>query len=132
MCSPNGENRRSAPSPGHQAPRRLVRPPVDRRRRHAGDEGAVALAEDLVARSSGLQPDRHAAHGAGSLGRGRVARRRDEAPTVAWTESVSPSFRARHESEDADDVAAALEAMERLRDRLDDGLLERTPGDVTA
>jgi hypothetical protein len=49
---------------------------------------------------------------------------------MAWVESVSPSFRARHESEDSDAVAAALEALERMRDRLAP-LLARTPGDVT-
>jgi hypothetical protein len=48
---------------------------------------------------------------------------------VAWVESVSPSFRARHESLDTEEVATLLEELERLRDRLD-RLLGATPGDV--
>lgn len=49
---------------------------------------------------------------------------------MAWVESVSPSFRARHESGDVDDVAAVLEELERTRDGLG-RLLGATPGDVT-
>jgi hypothetical protein len=48
---------------------------------------------------------------------------------VAWVESVSPSFRARHESRDTEDIAGMLEDLERLRDRLD-RLLGSTPGEV--
>ena len=38
---------------------------------------------------------------------------------MAWVESVTPSFRARHESDDAADAEAVLEDLERLRERLD-------------
>lgn len=48
---------------------------------------------------------------------------------MAWVESVSPSFRARHESEDAADVARTLEDLERLRDELH-RRFGATPGDV--
>src|SRR3954454_7312399 len=48
---------------------------------------------------------------------------------MAWVESVSPSFRARHESEDRDEVERVIEDLERLRDRLGEAL-PRTPGDV--
>src|SRR3954447_20306850 len=48
---------------------------------------------------------------------------------MAWVESVSPSFRARHESEDRDEVERVIEDLERLRDRLA-AILPRTPGDV--
>jgi hypothetical protein len=48
---------------------------------------------------------------------------------VTWVESVSPSFQARHESQDGEDVARALDQMERTRDRLDQ-LFPRTVGDV--
>lgn len=48
---------------------------------------------------------------------------------MAWVESVSPSFRARHESGDAEEVAAVLEGLERTRDGLG-RLLGPTPGDV--
>ena len=37
---------------------------------------------------------------------------------MAWVESVSPSFRARHESEDREEVERVIEDLERLRDRL--------------
>jgi len=49
---------------------------------------------------------------------------------VAWVESVSPSFRARHESADADDAARVLERLEHARDALAERL-PRTAGDVT-
>jgi hypothetical protein len=49
---------------------------------------------------------------------------------VAWVETDSLSFSARHESEDADAAAATLERLEDFRARLD-GLFERTPGDVS-
>jgi hypothetical protein len=48
---------------------------------------------------------------------------------VPWVESVSLSFQARHESQDADDVARTLEQMERTRERLDE-LFPETVGDV--
>jgi hypothetical protein len=49
---------------------------------------------------------------------------------VAWVETDSPSFSARHESEDADSAIAILERLEDFRARLD-GLFETTPGDVS-
>jgi hypothetical protein len=49
---------------------------------------------------------------------------------MAWVESTSPSFHARHESEDADDAARVLDQLERARDRLG-GLFSRTVGDLT-
>lgn len=49
---------------------------------------------------------------------------------MAWDESVSASFRARHDSRDADDAARVLESLERARDELS-GLFERTVGDLT-
>ena len=48
---------------------------------------------------------------------------------MAWVETDSLSFSARHESEDADAAMATLERLEELRARLD-GLFEVTPGDV--
>jgi hypothetical protein len=47
-----------------------------------------------------------------------------------WIESVSPSFRARHESADADDAARALDSLEATRARLEI-LFPRTVADVT-
>jgi hypothetical protein len=38
---------------------------------------------------------------------------------MAWIESVSPSFRARHDSADADDADRVLLSLERARDRLE-------------
>lgn len=49
---------------------------------------------------------------------------------MAWVESVSPSFRARHESGAADDAARVLDSLERTRDRLTE-LFPKTVGDVT-
>lgn len=49
---------------------------------------------------------------------------------MAWVESVSPSFRARHESGQTDDAARVLDALERTRDSLS-GLFPTTVGDVT-
>jgi hypothetical protein len=49
---------------------------------------------------------------------------------MTWVESVSPSFRARHESADADDADRVLLALERARDRLE-RLFARTPGEMT-
>jgi hypothetical protein len=49
---------------------------------------------------------------------------------MAWVESVSPSFRARHDSGEGEDAARVLEALERMRDRLDD-LFPRTVADLT-
>ena len=48
---------------------------------------------------------------------------------MAWAESVSPSFRARHETRDTDDVDGLLEGLERLRDRLA-RVFDDTPADV--
>lgn len=48
---------------------------------------------------------------------------------MAWVQSVSPSFTARHDSRDADDAALVLEQLETVRERLG-SLFERTPGDV--
>jgi hypothetical protein len=49
---------------------------------------------------------------------------------MAWVESVSPSFRARHESEQADDAARVLHSLELTRDRLA-RVFPRTVGDIT-
>lgn len=49
---------------------------------------------------------------------------------MAWDETVSPSFRARHESDVADDVAAALDSLEATRARLE-VVFPRTVADVT-
>jgi len=49
---------------------------------------------------------------------------------MAWVESLSASFRARHDSADADDADRVLEALERTRERLKD-LFPRTVGEVT-
>jgi hypothetical protein len=48
---------------------------------------------------------------------------------VAWVESYSPSFSARHESDQAEQAAAVLAALEVLRDDLGQ-LYEQVPGDV--
>jgi hypothetical protein len=49
---------------------------------------------------------------------------------MAWTETRSDSFRARHGERDARDAARVLEQLEALRDRLR-GLLGLTPDEVT-
>jgi len=49
---------------------------------------------------------------------------------MAWVETVTPSFRARHESADADDVARALDSLEATRARLEI-VFARTAADVT-
>jgi hypothetical protein len=49
---------------------------------------------------------------------------------LAWDESVSASFRARHDTRDADDAARVLDSLERTRDRLSE-LFDRTVGDLT-
>jgi len=49
---------------------------------------------------------------------------------MAWIETVSPSFRARHESADTDDVARALDSLEATRTRLAI-VFPRTVADVT-
>jgi hypothetical protein len=49
---------------------------------------------------------------------------------MAWVETVSPSFRARHESADTDDVARMLDSLEATRTRLA-VLFPRTVADVT-
>ncbi len=49
---------------------------------------------------------------------------------MAWVESVSPSFRARHDARDADDAARVLESLEHTREHLD-RLFARTVADLT-
>ena len=49
---------------------------------------------------------------------------------MPWVESVSPSFRARHDSAQADEAARILESLERARERLEDSF-PRTLADVT-
>src|SRR5947209_8385197 len=49
---------------------------------------------------------------------------------MAWVESQSPSFRARHESDQAEDAAAVLESLELTHERLA-ALFPRTVADVT-
>jgi hypothetical protein len=49
---------------------------------------------------------------------------------MPWVESVSPSFRARHDSAHIDDAAQVLDSLERTRDRLS-LVFPRTVGDLT-
>lgn len=49
---------------------------------------------------------------------------------MAWDETISASFRARHETADADDAARVLDSLEQTRTRLD-VLFPRTVSDVT-
>ncbi len=49
---------------------------------------------------------------------------------MAWVESVSASFRARHDSEHTDDAGRVLDTLERTRERLD-RLFPRTVTDLT-
>jgi hypothetical protein len=49
---------------------------------------------------------------------------------MAWVESVSASFRARHDSSHADDADRVLDMLERTRDRLDQ-VFPRTVSDLT-
>ena len=49
---------------------------------------------------------------------------------MAWVETVTSSFRARHESADTDDVARALGSLEATRARLEI-VFPRTAADVT-
>jgi hypothetical protein len=49
---------------------------------------------------------------------------------MAWVESVSPSFRARHDDGDADDTARVLDMLEHTRDDLGRAFA-RTVGDIT-
>ncbi len=49
---------------------------------------------------------------------------------MAWVESVSPSFRARHDDADADDADRTLGSLERTRARLDE-LFPHTVADLT-
>jgi hypothetical protein len=49
---------------------------------------------------------------------------------MAWVESVSPSFRARHDSAQADEADRVLDQLERTRERLDK-LFPRTLSDLT-
>ena len=49
---------------------------------------------------------------------------------MAWVESISPSFRARHDDGDTDDAARVLDMLERTRDDLGRAF-PRTVGDVT-
>lgn len=48
---------------------------------------------------------------------------------MAWVETQSLSFAARHEADEADDAEAVLERLEAFRDDLSE-LFSRTPGDV--
>jgi hypothetical protein len=48
---------------------------------------------------------------------------------VAWTETASLSFVARHEADDADAVATLLDDLESLRATLE-GSFERIPGEI--
>jgi hypothetical protein len=48
---------------------------------------------------------------------------------VAWVESHSPSFSARHDSSQTDEAHRVLDALERFRDGVA-GLFERTPGEI--
>lgn len=49
---------------------------------------------------------------------------------MAWVESVSPSFRARHSSADADDADRVLYSLERLRQQLE-RVFPRTTEEIT-
>ncbi len=49
---------------------------------------------------------------------------------MTWVETVSPSFRARHDSGDSEDVERVLDSLERTRERLAN-LFPRTVGDLT-
>lgn len=49
---------------------------------------------------------------------------------MTWVESVSPSFRARHSSADADDAVRVLYTLERVRERLE-RIFPRTVDEVT-
>ena len=49
---------------------------------------------------------------------------------MAWVDSVSPSFRARHDSADADDADRVLYGLERVRERLE-RIFPRVPGEMT-
>lgn len=49
---------------------------------------------------------------------------------MAWVESVSPFFRARHESDDADATEAVLQQLERAREALGE-LFPRAPGELS-
>jgi hypothetical protein len=49
---------------------------------------------------------------------------------MPWVESLSPSFRARHDSTHVDAAAGVLESLERTRDHLA-GCFPRTVGDLT-
>jgi hypothetical protein len=48
---------------------------------------------------------------------------------VAWVETQSLSFAARHDSEQADDAIRVLDELEAFRERME-GVFERTPGEV--
>ena len=49
---------------------------------------------------------------------------------MAWVETPSPSFAARHESDEADEAIQVLDELEAFRERMQ-GLFERTPGEVS-
>src|SRR5882762_5059173 len=49
---------------------------------------------------------------------------------MAWVESVSPSFRARHDSARADEADRLLHSLEIAREELAE-IFPRTPGDLT-
>lgn len=48
---------------------------------------------------------------------------------MPWVESASPSFRARHDESDGDDVERVLQSLELTRQRLSD-YFDRLPGDI--
>jgi hypothetical protein len=48
---------------------------------------------------------------------------------MPWVESISPSFRARHDEADADDVERVLHSLELTRERLS-SYFDRVPGDI--
>ena len=52
-----------------------------------------------------------------------------ESSAVAWVETLSPSFAARHDSDGADHAVRVLDELEDFRERLA-SRFERTPGDV--
>ena len=68
--------------------------------------------------SGGRCPAFHQCHGAHTIS------------SVAWVESASASFRARHESRDAEGAARVLERLERARERLAERF-PRVPDELT-
>src|SRR5215207_10342369 len=139
MEAPPSAPRRTAahaphPPPRHgEGPRRLRRMPFVARD-HArspvrGHPGAVG--RRVRARPRGNRGDRRRQDTRARLERGcRAGESAPASPLMAWVETVSPSFRARHESADADDVARALDSLEATRERLAI-VFDRTVADVT-